>query len=276
MNKLFALLFILFSIHAKSQTNLYRLCEYSICDSEYLSDKEYYIFTDSIDVKLNLLDTASIIDHLYIGQKIYILNETEKLQTVNGIQSPWYKIAFIKNAQQTLVGYVWGGYITNELIKSPTSNCYFLYGPTKVINAQKSNLQKFYFSVKALHTKKKLSEIELNLMGSLGTKKTMRSVGDKGVSGIKEVLYINFGDQYCGGACGNAILFWSGEKIYHPITLNCGADGSYFYDEEIIYPKDKNGKSGKLFIEKKEGYNNQVEKYKKEVYIWTGKVLKRQ
>src|SRR6218665_2248235 len=108
-----------------------------------------YIFADACNVRKEPKSDATLIGKLFIGTEVKILERTDVELTLNGVESIWLKIK-----SDTTIGYVWGGTLTNEVLKLPNKR-FAVWGITKYVETDTS--RSTTISVRIAENKKVIS-----------------------------------------------------------------------------------------------------------------------
>lgn len=243
------------------------------------TNKEYFIAGNTVNMRKGPSVNTEKLVQLPIGTPVITEKESEEKYTLNGYDTYWYKVK--TTYHDTLYnGYIWGGFLTKDTAASQTiANTYYMLTLSKVQNEE--DWDRVYAYLRVFRDGKELAKTEFKVIGGMNTYHSIKTLGDRGVKGIKEVIRVEFSDGYCGGAFGDVVFFWDGQKLHYVKQLVDGADAPMFYDEEFIFPSDPGGKPGIIYFTQKEGEytDNGTERLttnKKEKYIWTGSVLVKQ
>lgn len=245
---------------------------------DFLPDSTYYVLADQVNVREQPSVDAPVIGTLRIASRVTVIDKADEEYSRNGWDMNWFKISFDDGKQQ---GYIWGGFLATGSISSATEKgLLFLYGPHSV--KVKNDFSQVILQVRAVRQQTEVARTEFRCIGSLGTYSGIRTIGNKKVDGVKEVLEISFSDSECGGAFGDAVVFWDGTQLYMVKLLTDGADGGYFSDESFTYPSDKGGKPGIIIFKYKQGYYSEtegkdiIEASRRIIYSWNGTELVKQ
>lgn len=241
-----------------------------------------YLLADNVNVREKPSSKGAVVTNLPIGTAIEIVEIADKKLRLNGFETNWYKISFdSKDAVKT--GYVWGGLIAEGAIKSADSKVLFLYG---VASLKKEGKEEYAadrgtIQVRACKDNQELSKIELESAADyLNIYHWLGNYGNRGLTGIKDVLEFGESAQSCGGINAYNIIFWDGKKLLPVTTLFPGGDAPYYSSDDLIFPSDEGGEKGKIIKDEKQGWYNDetetdvIERHKRAEYVWTGTALK--
>ncbi len=74
---------------------------------------------------------------------------------------------------------------------------------------------------------------------------------NKGLKEIKNVLYVDFVAEACAVDGGGAYIFYDGKNLFLAATVSSVSDsGLFYYGEDLIFPRDKNGREGVVLYER--------------------------
>ena len=239
-------------------------------------DSTYYLLADKVNIRSTPGTSGEKICQLPIGTSIKVEEITDKKLTIDGIAGHWLKVSYKQKDNTNGTGYVWGSLVASGSAKSKTDKgLHFLYGIDELnFSGEYAQIVEVIIQLRAVKENKQLSKVTFKAVGSLSTYNNLVSLGNKQVPQVKEVLQLNFSDDMCAGAFGDAVIFWDGAKLHHAKTLTDGADAPYYYDEELIYPADEKGQKGKIIMTIESGGDEESESYETRTLIWTGTKLK--
>jgi hypothetical protein len=118
-----------------------------------------YVFADACNVRKEPKPNAEIVGKLYIGTEVEILRRMEVELTLNGVESTWLKVK-----SDTIVGYVWGGTLTNQVLELPDKRL-ALWGITKYVDTDTSRFATA--SIRIAANKVMVSSVDLDLWEEL-------------------------------------------------------------------------------------------------------------
>lgn len=227
---------------------------------------------DKVNIREKPSLTSKVIATLPVNTEVSILETSAQNETISNYTAPWLKISFSQNGK-SLQGYVWKGLTAKKV--SDFDGATLLYGVESV-----KNDNEVYYQIRVIKKKKEIAKLVFKGVGSLTTYDELTLNNNKGIKGIKKIIYINYSDEMCAGAFGDVVVFWNGKKLFHAITLHHGFDAPMFYEESLIYPEDDKGKKGVVVWTAKGGEHNDdgtdtIDTDKKEEYVWTGTELKK-
>ena len=243
-----------------------------------------YLLGNDVNVRKTPAATGTVITKLPIATEIKVLS-SEGSFAMNGFEAPWCKIEF-KNAQgKAEQGYVFSGLIATSSAKSKTDpDLRFLYGLSK-IQEEDEGATTTGLQMRAAKGNKEIAKLEFFGYGSVGTHTFLETAPPQGLTGLKDILFVDFSDQYCGGAFGKVYVFFDGAKLHYAMGIRDFIDAPMVYTENLLFPSDEGGIKGKVrFVAESnakyaesEDPNvdlNQMDVTEEHVYTWTGTTLK--
>jgi hypothetical protein len=230
-----------------------------------------YTLADQVNVRAEASTNAKIIATLPIGTKLTILQTEDTMLTLKGYKAPWVMVQFKEHGKSSK-GYIWQGLISYDMVNS--QDIMFLLGIERVRDASSP----VAYQIRAARNNKELSKLVFDGVGTITTNRQVTLSDNKGVTQITSIININFDDSRCAGAFGDVVIFWDGKKLYHAKTLRHGYDAPMFYEERLIFPRDKGGKPGIIIWKARGGEfdddgTEHLDTNKKVVYRWNGKSL---
>lgn len=243
-----------------------------------------FLLGNDVNVRATASSSGAVRTKLPIATPIKIL-ATEGSFAMNGFDAPWYLVEY-KNAQgKADQGYVWGGLIATSSEKSKTDpDLRFLYGLSK-IQEEDEGATTTGLQLRAAKANKEIAKLEFFGYGSVGTSTFLDAGAPQGLPGIKDILFVDFSDNYCGGAFGKVYVFFDGAKLHYAMGTRDFIDAPMVYTETLLFPSDEGGVKGKVRfvaesnakVAESEDPNvdlNQKEITEEHTYIWTGTALK--
>lgn len=238
MNRIILILVIIFSNSIYAQE-----CEYLGLDKYFEKGDIAYMFGDNVRLRTAPSSESETLTLLNIGNRIEIVEKTDKKTSYNGIESPWYKVK-----HENEIGYVLGGLISLTQVKNKNVRCLVSLevkdSKVYILTRLLSNSSTTYFENK--------SESFADNNGFC-----LKLFDDKGVPGISNILFINYLPESCGANSGGYYLFFDESKLYKVIDLTSSADIGFWYSEELIFPKDSLGVKDKIIFLKENGEYSQ-------------------
>jgi hypothetical protein len=225
MKKNLFLIFYLFALTIFAQKNE---INYSFGEFTFSENTEAYLFGNNVRLR-NEPNTESIeIDKLGILTKIIILEKTENSQIINGVKSNWVKIQ-----AQDKIGYILDNFISCSFL-STDSTIYL----SRIIKENKS----YFLDIRKIDSRKlKANAVQIKFKIP-HSNISVKSYGNKGISNISNIIFIEYLSEACMMPGGGKYLFLKNGEIIIDIELSKVSEaGMFWHTEKLIFPEsDKN------------------------------------
>jgi hypothetical protein len=234
------------------------------------AESYHYVFGDSVNVRRKASKSSEKTGVLAIGQRIRLETRSEKIDTINGIKSHWYKIQ-----TEELSGWIFGGFIAQQAFGSLSDTRVKFVSGVKRFQYLDGGMYPVH-QVIAIQNNRILDVLEDPVFSyHFGEIRTLGSVG----LALKDVLEIRVPCHGgCGCTAGELVVFWNGEKFSKVEELLGTADAWASESVDFIYPTDMEGiehtivKISDFFV--KEISNKKVKRgITKEFFVWNGSAL---
>lgn len=257
------------------------LSTYSLADEqnlpyEFYVDQNYYTLCDSVNLRSEADLSSKTISQLPIGTKLLILEKTEQLTNLNGAEFFWYKV----QTEKKTTGYVWGGKLALQSFRSTKNTDFvFHYGVEKIVEGT------IFFQIRVEKAHKEVQRISIEGFGGPFKNHQLGVFANMGLKNVDDIFTFQGFAEACGEGAGIEYIFWSNEKLYKAKRLSHFFDAPFFYQEELIFPSDMEGKKDQIIYKVQSGehvddpenpQNDKIEyeKNEKSSLVWTGKELK--
>ncbi len=198
-------------------------------DFKFESGSKELMYGDNVVLRKSPSVEGKALDTLVIGEVVTIVKRMEETHPVNGLESHWYKV---KHGKYT--GYVLGGLIALDSKRIDKKTYLVIYAG----GAEEYNLKA---RCRVLNSDGEYYGKEINLNTSLFY---IDVHGSKGLDGIENMLTINLMAEACGVDGGITYLFDNGERLIRAIHAASVGDGGFWFEEQLIFPEDKDGHEG--------------------------------
>ena len=224
-------------------------CSYEDCD--FTKGEVVYLFGDDVLLREAPTVESKILGKLEIGTHMVILEKHKNSWPYKGIDSPFYKVDY-KGTE----GYILGGLIALE--KKTVHGVTHLFGRAK-------SAQQDYLLIRTLKGDGKFTEKSVRLDNP---QFYLTAQGNKGLSQIDAMLYVDYLAEGCGVEGGRIYFFQKGDSLYQVARLSQIFDaGVYAIQEEFIFPEDVDGVEGKI------RYTKELAEYYDDAANWEKKSL---
>ncbi|CAM1362973.1 SH3 domain-containing protein [Tenacibaculum xiamenense] len=233
---------------------------------EFSLNDKVVLFGNDVKLRSEPNTTSKTLELLPILSKLTVLEKTTKTFFYNGIENPWYKVKTTNNQE----GYVVGGLLALDSKK--VDNWTYLV-------QLKLNEEKSFTVLRAVQgNSSEYIETTHQLANSTFSVKTY---SNKGVEGIKNMIYIDYMAEACGEEGGGVYFFNDGDSLIKAVEVSHVFNADvYWLEETITFPNEEGGSTGKIIFSREEGetFNNEILHEKKTIetkeFIWEGKELK--
>ncbi|MAU26926.1 MAG: hypothetical protein CMH48_06860 [Muricauda sp.] len=208
-------------------------------DCGFAPGEVVYLFGDDVKLRSQPTTESGVIKILDIGTELTVLEKTENSWPYRGIESPFYKVDY-----KGTTGYVLGGLISLE--KKELNGSTYLFGYSRSGDLE-------YLNIRSPKPDGSFTENTLRLAHS-GI--TIQGHGNKGLTGVDGILYINYRAEACGMQGGGIYCFQEGHRLIPAARLTQISEAGVFYRwETFVFPTDQEGVAGKILFKKEQGEN---------------------
>jgi hypothetical protein len=225
---LLSFLIIAFSSSAQSEDQRILSSYY-----EFEEGSTEFLYGDNVVFRAGPSSSAKAIDTLSIGSEIKIVRKTEETTNFNGLDWNWYKVKVGRKS-----GYVLAGLIALDRVKYDD----VIYLVT-VAGINQSNDDYEYIDYRV---RTRVIRADSEFYGHESKLNTnsfyIEAFGNRGLTGVDNMLRINLYAEACGVDGGQVYLFNTGSRLVEGISLSSVSDGGVFwYTEKVIFPGDDDG-----------------------------------
>ncbi len=119
--------------------------------------KEAYVFADACKLRSQPTAGSEMLAKLLIGDRVKVLDISSVDTTINGLQSKWIHVESGKKK-----GYVWGGLLTNEVLRMSDSTS-AVWGISRVVKREEEQVD-YYMSLRIFSKKLITKQIEFEVI----------------------------------------------------------------------------------------------------------------
>lgn len=237
-NLLLIFLFMLCFGSARSQESSF------VYENNMQDSSEHYIFGDTVYVRLSASLQSPVIDTLFAGHEVFLVNKTSVHSMVRGFLAPWVSVRYKKNGVQH-DGFIWSGLLSfNPMRRGQTK---FIFG----FDRRTKHDAQFNGVLKVVENGKLVTQVSYKILDGESLSFIEGKIRPHG--GLDHVSYIvslNFSGEACGVNAYDYSFAWTGQKLVAmPLLTNVGDADVYMHSESFILPKDKGGQSGMLIMD---------------------------
>ncbi|MBW1294749.1 SH3 domain-containing protein [Aquimarina litoralis] len=237
--------------------------KYIATNYEFKNGEIAYMFGNDVKLRDQPTTNSNVLSLLKIGEQVEILEKSNTTMEFDGMDAPWYKVK-----ANNKVGYVLGSFIS--LDKKTVNNLTYLI-------ALKKDDSRVFLKTRIIKNGSDYVENESQLMTE---EFSIKASGNKGLDNVKSILEIKYLAEACGINGGGIYLFYDGIKLVKAMDYSRIADADlYWFDEEYIFPEEKNGIKGKIVYKRESGETKEYEtewtetKMIRRVLEWNGKEI---
>jgi hypothetical protein len=220
-----------------------------------------------------------LLDSLQMGNKVKIVQSTENLLKIKGINTNWAEIQYKTPRGDSKLGYIWKGFLALDFVSVDEET--FLTTITKI--TQKTNRDNYTENI--FH----ITAIVLNKQNEVVGEKTIakdvleshyfqnKAIGSLGMNNLKDIYRISFHGEACGIPSYFFYFGWNGNELIElPGKMEVGDAGVFYHSETFLFPKEPGGKPNLIIknIEEAEAVDEAAQVYdiskSKETYTWDG------
>ncbi|RZT00185.1 SH3 domain-containing protein [Aquimarina brevivitae] len=207
----------------------------------------HYLFGDQVKFRAQPDVNAEVLNLLAIGTAVTVLEKTDQTLVYHGMSSPFYKVRY-----KDQLGYVLGGLIAID---------HKVAGDTKLLFAYQKEEEAYSVLYRVVDQDQKYTAYEVPLATA---DFSIELYDNKGVSGVDQILYINYLAEACGINGGGIYFFKVANRWIKAFEVAKVSEAVIFWtEEELIFPEDENGIPNKII------YQQEIGEYKDEATNWT-------
>jgi hypothetical protein len=223
----------------------------SVYNYGFIENTETLVFGDKVRVRNSpSVSDDNIIDSLYIGDKITVINKSNTSMSIDGYKEYWYRISYFNKNNKRSEGYIWGGFLSIGYVAD--KNRLFLIGIRKynsehgftaecrfVVNSRITS--SISFEPHYLPDSKNENTYEYSVSAEIS--------GNRGLTGLDNVLKIFFNFEACGYPRGNIWIGYAGNKLYYiSKDISVSEAGVFYVEEKFIFPDNVPGRRDRVML----------------------------
>lgn len=248
MRKLLFILGCILGCGLQAQTSIIQYC---LPDSVSLwcGSVPYYILGNDVHLRKDSTLHAPALHSLPIGTEVFLLGSTQRAETRDGIQAPWYQVSY-----KGQTGWIWGGFLTPYAFRSVgVEDVFFVVGYDKSYFSLETRLEgepqdtvwHSAAQIRAVKNGKEVDKICLDLWSPLVG---AANLGNMGWNGVQDMLAVSMSGEACGYFYGSQYILWNGKFLCYGFQAGGVPDGMWGTEENVVFPWDMNGKYGQVTL----------------------------
>lgn len=200
--------------------------------------KEAYIFADACKLRSRPTSGSEVLSKLMIGDKVKVLKVSETDTSINGLKSKWIQVESGKKK-----GYVWGGLLTNQVLKV-SDTTFAVWGITKIVKASDTVSEQYYASVRIFSRKQIRKQIDFEVTeGNQPGYARLNLIKNPLLDEVEHVFIYHTIADACGVAWSNHYLFETeNEMKYMGVGSGVGDGGIYHSSVDLVFPTEEKEK----------------------------------
>jgi len=230
---------------------------------------EVEVFNDRVKLRSYPEVSANVVATLK-RRSIVTVQEKSAKDSIDNIPDYWYRVDAEGN-----VGYVWGRDLSLFKLKMDDKHD-ILFGLTSVDKNDYHVGKILVFEGESIVDQVTVTPVQtiLDPFAPFNYVITGSVAGDKGLSGVKNILTVNSSYDACGYRYGDLFYFWNGKELIEgPTTSGLSEAGQFYSYETIQFPADTVGLKDKIIIKQMSGVSEEeseemIEKVEYEVLDW--------
>lgn len=210
-------------------TDAYRFESWNIDWQDDL--KEAYIFADACKLRSKPTSGSEVLTKLLIGDKVKILSISAEDTTINGIQSRWVEVESGKKK-----GYVWGGLLTNQVLKM-TDSTSAVWGISRIVKGNEDQID-YYASLRIFSKKQITKQLEFQVTyGDDPGFGELKMVKNPLLDGVEHIFVYSSLAEACGVAWSEHYILETHEELaYLGAGYGMGEAALFHTSNQMIFP----------------------------------------
>ncbi|PZF72507.1 SH3 domain-containing protein [Taibaiella soli] len=243
------------------------------------NNHDTFVFSDTAYIRNAPSTSSKLIDTLLASHRVWILETTEKNQTIRGIEAPWLKVRYTKN-NQVAEGYIWSGLLAlaplyKDDMKFVCGISRIFYKDTTIVfkddpkQSMRDTIRMMSLEIKVFKGVERV--VSFKRLIEHATYPTAIISEGKGLKNVDDILSLSFGGEAC-GVPTNTYHYGYRNKQIIPLyeTMSVGDAGVYYHEEKLIFPAEKGGKPNVvLFKEQTEEATDRNDKHGEPIFKTT-------
>ncbi|TDQ25634.1 SH3 domain-containing protein [Tenacibaculum caenipelagi] len=204
---------------------------------EFTTNQKVYLFGNDVKLRKEPNTGSEVISLLKIASEVTIVEKSTEKQLYNGFSHHWYKVK-----HKDKEGFVLGGLLALDSKKIDDS----VYLVT--LRKEKNDTKVL---VRVVNGNDEYIENSSILKS---TTFSIKVYDNKGISSIKNMIYIDYLAEACGVEGGGCYLFNNGKSLVKSIELSSISEaGLFWFKEDVVFPTDLGGQKGKIILKREGG-----------------------
>ena len=193
--------------------------------------KVAYVFADACKLRSQPTSGSETVAKLLIGDKVKILDASEKDTIINGVQFKWMHVESGKQK-----GYVWGGLLTNQVLKVSDSTS-AVWGISRIVKVDEDQIR-YYASVRIFSKKQIVKQLEFEVTyGDDPANGQLVMIKNPLLEGVEHIFVYNTLADACGVTwCEHYLLETAAGLTYFDAGYGMGEAALFYSSSTFIFP----------------------------------------
>jgi hypothetical protein len=194
--------------------------------------KEAYIFADACKLRSGPTSGSEMLAKLLIGDRVKVVSVSDIDTTINGLKSKWIQVESGKKR-----GYVWGGLLTNQVLKI-SDTTFAVWGVSKIVKISDTVADQYFASVRIFSRKQVAKRVDFEVTyGGNPAHGELIMIKNPLIDGVKHVFIYNTFSGACGVSWSDHFLLETESGIDYLGAGHGMSDGGVFYSStEFAFP----------------------------------------
>ncbi len=214
-------------------------------DGDTSAHQVFTLFNNVIVRQGSYLDSERI-GMVEIGAALDLLEESENVTELNGVQSPWYK-CHVNGVE----GWIWGGnFAIGREVSKKDPEVVFLTGfqsRLKEVTEEDYAYTKSILQVRVVKNSILLDKTLFTGIEDFPLAYT-ENMGKKGLQNVNDILMISSACEYCGCSGEDHYFSWDGGQLNKMKDTQFSPDADYSTGTYLIFPDDEEGSAGVIKV----------------------------
>jgi uncharacterized protein YgiM (DUF1202 family) len=222
-----------FSLCAQEEMISTEAYDFESWDRDWIEPlKEAYIFADACKLRSKPTLGSEMLSKLLIGEKVKVLSVSDVDTTINGLKSKWIQVESGKKK-----GYVWGGLLTNQVLKV-SDTTFAVWGISKIVRNNDTLTDQYYASVRIFSRKQIRKQVEFEVtQGDQPGYAILNMIKNPLLEGVEHVFIYHTLSEACGVAWSNHYLLETGNELsYLDVGSGVGDGGVFHSSVDLVFP----------------------------------------
>jgi hypothetical protein len=194
--------------------------------------KEAVVFADACKLRVNPSSGSEMLSKLLIGDRVQVLKVLDADTTINGIKSRWIQVESGKKK-----GYVWGGLLTNQVLKISDTTA-AVWGISRIEPGNDTVPDKYYASIRIFSRRQVRKQVEFEVThGDQPGFGELTMIQHPLLDEVEHVFVYHTLSEACGVAWSDHYLLETGDQIrYLDVGSGVGEAGLFHSSDRLVFP----------------------------------------